>query len=129
MSPRPLSRPLALAWGTVAVAGALLLPGLAGLAGRLPSCPLRAATGWPCPSCGSGRAVVALAHGDLLAALAANPLLVAAGVAFLGLGLVAALAELRGRPLSEPRELPRWARLALPAALVADWLYLLGAGR
>ena len=129
MSARRFARPLALGWAAIALGGAALLPVLADVAGRLPRCPLRAATGWPCPTCGSGRALAALASGELGAALAANPLVVAVGFAFVGLGVAAGLAELGGRPLAEPRELPRWARLALPAALVANWLYLVGAGR
>ena len=31
-------------------------------------------TGWPCPSCGSGRSVRALAQGDLATAWSVNPL-------------------------------------------------------
>ena len=41
-------------------------------------CPLRALTGLDCPLCGATRATVALARGDLLAALDHNVLYVAA---------------------------------------------------
>jgi hypothetical protein len=37
------------------------------------SCPLRAATGIPCPMCGMTRAVTAAVHGDLAASLRYNP--------------------------------------------------------
>lgn len=124
MTARPLSRQLAFAWGAVAMAGAALLPWIGSLPARLPACPLRVATGWPCPGCGSGRAMAALARGDLAVALGWNPLAVAGLVAFGVAGLVAAVAELAGRPLAEPRQLPGWARVALPAAIAADWLYL-----
>lgn len=43
-----------------------------------PPCPSKLLTGLHCPGCGSGRAVHALAHGDLSRAFAFNPLLVAA---------------------------------------------------
>lgn len=129
MTSTTLARPLALAWGAVALAAAALLPVAAALVASLPACPLRSATGWPCPACGSGRALAALGSGDLYAALAANPLAVAAAAGFGALGVVAALAELAGRPLREPRELAAWARFAIPLALLADWLYLAGAGR
>ncbi len=43
-----------------------------------PSCPLRTATGLPCPGCGSQRAIHDLLHGHLAAALAHNALLVLA---------------------------------------------------
>ena len=36
-------------------------------------CPLRTATGIPCPFCGMTRAVVAAVHGDLLGSLRFNP--------------------------------------------------------
>lgn len=124
MTRRPLSRQLAVAWGAVALALVALVPWLARQTARLPACPLRAATGWPCPGCGSGRALTALAHGELAAALAWNPLAVVALVAFGAAGVAALAAELAGRPLAEPRELPGWARVALPLSLVADWLYL-----
>ena len=46
-------------------------------------CPVKLATGLPCPSCGTTRAVESLAAGDLAGSLATNPL-----------GLLAALALL-----------------------------------
>ena len=39
-----------------------------------PSCPLNTLTGWLCPFCGSLRAVHALLHGHIEAALRFNPL-------------------------------------------------------
>ncbi len=44
--------------------------------GLFPRCPFRMLTGLRCPGCGSQRAVHALLHGDLLAAMRANLLLV-----------------------------------------------------
>ena len=40
----------------------------------LPACVFRAATGVPCPTCGTTRGVFALLHGDLRSALRFNPL-------------------------------------------------------
>lgn len=71
------------------------------------ACPLRAATGIPCPFCGMTRAVVAAVHGHLGASLAFNP----AGVVVLALALVALVR-------------PAWlARLYAPA-----WVLLLAVG-
>lgn len=39
----------------------------------VPPCPLRSATGIPCPLCGMTRGVTALVHGDLAHALFLNP--------------------------------------------------------
>ena len=46
--------------------------------GHYPTCPFLALTGFYCPGCGGLRAVHALAHGDLMTALARNPLAVVA---------------------------------------------------
>jgi hypothetical protein len=40
-----------------------------------PACALKGFTGMPCPTCGSTRAVLHLAHGNVFAALAFNPLI------------------------------------------------------
>lgn len=45
------------------------------LGAPLPPCPLRVLTGIECPGCGTGRALTALAHGDLPAVLDHNLLL------------------------------------------------------
>jgi hypothetical protein len=44
----------------------------------LPPCPFQTATGLYCPGCGSTRALHALLHADLPAALSMNPLMVIA---------------------------------------------------
>ncbi|MDQ1484137.1 MAG: hypothetical protein QOF35_2213 [Actinomycetota bacterium] len=59
-------------------AAALVAAGYVGsvdpnVAGHYPTCPFLAVTGWYCPGCGALRAVHALAHGDLVTALARNP--------------------------------------------------------
>lgn len=41
-----------------------------------PVCPIYRLTGWLCPGCGLTRALHALLHGDLFAAVTLNPLLV-----------------------------------------------------
>jgi hypothetical protein len=66
--------------------------------GHYPTCPFLAVTGWFCPGCGSLRALHALAHGDLRAALARNPLMVLTVPALLGWWAVWLVRSLRGRP-------------------------------
>lgn len=66
--------------GGLMAGGAVVLPFLPDVG---PLCPLRRATGVPCPFCGMTTGVLALARGDAVAAVAANPaapLLVAAVV-------------------------------------------------
>ena len=57
----------------------------------LARCPLKDATGLPCPTCGSTSAAAALAAGNLTAAWSANPLAVALAAGFV-ISAAAALA-------------------------------------
>jgi uncharacterized membrane protein AbrB (regulator of aidB expression) len=101
----------AVAAGMIAIAAVSpALPGHPSLV-----CPLRAATGIPCPLCGMTRAVVAAVHGHVGTSLAFNP----AGIVVLALALVALLR-------------PQWlARLRLPwwsfaVAFGALWMWNIG---
>jgi hypothetical protein len=79
-----------------------------------PRCPFRLVTGLYCPGCGTGRALHALVHGDLSAALRLNVVAVAAIPVFLALGVRAALRPERALP-----RLPLALQLALYALLAA----------
>jgi len=125
----PDDRGMALVLAIGALAAAALIPFVPWLAPLLPPCPFHALTGLPCPGCGTTRAALALARGDVAAALGWNPL--AAGVFVLGgvSGLIAPWWVASERPLpSLAPVLPRRARLALVAALGANWAWLLVRG-
>ena len=119
--------------GTVLGLGATVALAAPDLIRLLPACVFRALTGLPCPSCGSTRAVLALADGRLLAALAHNPLaiLVLGGAAiYLGYALGAILRlvpRVRTGWLTPPMPVPL--RVGLPALLMANWIWLLVQGR
>jgi hypothetical protein len=107
------------------LAVARFLPGLAVL---LPTCPFRALTGLPCPTCGTTRALLALAAGHPLAAAAWSPL---AFLAILG-SLVAGVWGLAS--LAAPRSVVRpWPPVerqvlgvrAAAVAVLLNWAYLL----
>ena len=86
------------------------LPGHPSLA-----CPLRAATGIPCPLCGMTRAVVAAVHGHIGTSLAFNP----GGIIVLALALVALL-----RPQWLTRiHMPWW---SFAVAFGALWVWNIG---
>jgi hypothetical protein len=92
-------------------------------------CPLRALAGVPCATCGMTRAFVALARGDVAAALAASP----AGALLAALGWAFALAALLRPALGFewPAPGPRAARAAAVAAVLAllvNWAWLLASG-
>jgi hypothetical protein len=98
------------------------------VAGVLPVCPFRALTGLPCPTCGSTRALMALASGDLARALAHQPLTVLVAVAALAWGLWSFLHLLLGAPMARlelhAATQVRAARVAGSAALL-NWIYLM----
>ena len=77
-----------------------------------PVCPVHATTGLFCPGCGTGRALHALVHGELAAALRLNVLAVATVPVFLALALKAALEPEERLPVP-----PLWLRLAIYALL------------
>lgn len=124
---------LGLLWGAAAVSAATLALAAPGFVSRaasaLPPCPLKALSGVPCPSCGSGRATLALANLDLAAAFLSNPLFTAAVLAFGAGGLLALGLALAGRGVPEPRTLPAAVRAGLVLAVAANWAWLLLDGR
>lgn len=89
-------------------------------------CPLREVTGIPCPTCGGSHALVALARGDLRAALGANPALcgfaLAFAVAVLWAALALAVPPLRVGVQLGPRERRTTGWLAV-LGIVAAWAY------
>jgi len=90
------------------------------------TCPLKGLLGLPCATCGMTHAFVALARGDLAAALQASPLgaVLAGGAwlyALLDMGRLAL-----GRPFPGlPPALLRAAAALGAAALLANWAWLL----
>ena len=124
--PAPEERQVALLWGVVAISSIALRPFWLALAPFAPRCPFRVLTGVPCPTCGTTHAVLALLHGEIGRAFAANPAAAAAGIAFVVGGLVApAWAALRWPVPDLPTPLPRWARAAIVGLLLANWIFLI----
>lgn len=101
---------------------------------RLPflMCAFKGITGLPCPTCGSTRALGRLFHLDLVGALTMNPLatLAAALVAVWALVDLVLLPRRRALSIEVPRPRLAWGLRALALALfLANWVYLLAAGR
>ncbi len=108
----------AVAYTTALFAGGLGLSVLYASTGIGVSCPFRAATGWECPFCGGTRMGAALLHGDIVAAVAFNPVAVV-GLAVLGVLGIAWLVEMVGGPVIRPP-----ARLRARLSGIARWQWL-----
>lgn len=120
------ARQLALLWGVAAASTTALRPLWLALVPVLPACPMRTLTGIPCPTCGTTRAAVALLHGDIPAALQANPLAALAGVGFVLGGLVAlAWAWARGPLPALPGRLHWSVRAVVLALVAANWAWVM----
>jgi hypothetical protein len=99
---------------------------------RLPMvfCFFKAATGIPCMTCGSTRALARLAHLDVFGAMRVNPLATIALSTVIVLGLVELVLWMQGRTLSislSPRQI-RWSWVLAGLLLMVNWVYLIRAG-
>jgi len=99
----------ALAWPTLTGATRFGLP-----------CPLRAVTGIPCPLCGMTTASVALVRGDVGAAVAANPFVLALAAFTLAMAVLMLL-RLTGRAPATTGPRPAlWLVAAATAAVASE---------
>ncbi len=136
MTPPPLpwtlrtqaERTVLLCSAAAVVVGALVLALAAH--GALPlRCTWHAATGLPCPGCGTTRSLLCIARGEWLEAFAMNPGAVVGICALIALNVyAAAVVFLRFEPWRPASARNGW-RWMFAAALAANWVYLLAAGR
>lgn len=118
---------LGIIYGSIAVlalAAARFLPVLQ----IAPSCAFKVLTGFPCPTCGSTRSMVHLAHAEFTAAFAMNPLICTVFFAAVFTLLYGTSAFLFRFPriticLSELEK--RTIRAAAGMALLLNWFYLI----
>jgi len=88
--------------------------------GHYPTCPFLAVTGYYCPGCGSLRAVHALTHGDVGAAVGLNVLTVVGIVIVAVLWGLWTLRSWRGQPRT--RVAPAWTLYLALGAIVVFWI-------
>jgi hypothetical protein len=91
-------------------------------------CALRQTTGWPCLGCGLTRAADRFAHGNLLGAMAANPLGTAAAALFALAALWTVLHLTFKLPTPDLVLAPRetlWVRLGLLALVLLNYAYVI----
>ena len=122
-------RQVAALWMVCAASAVVLRPLWIAAAGFFPPCLWHSWTGWPCPGCGTTRAVVRLLHADPAGALAVNPLAACAVVAFVAGGLVSPVWFACGgrRPYLTEGHRPAWVA-AFVVAVLANWAWLYVSG-
>lgn len=122
-------RHVAVLWLACAVSAVALRSVWLSASAFLPSCPFHHLTGWPCPGCGTSRAMVRLLNADVLGALALNPLAACGAIAFVTGGVSAPLWLACGGcvPRVTPRPKPFGAAL-LAAAFLINWVWLIARG-
>ena len=94
-------------------------------------CYFKLFTGHPCLTCGGTRAAMRLLLLDPAGALAMNPLVTVAGVLLAAWGAADIVLLMRRRALRVelgPGAM-RVLRIAIPVAVVANWIYLIAVGR
>ena len=124
-----MNRQIGLLWGAVAAVLIGASPWASLMGDALWDCTFKNWTGIPCPTCGTGRAALALARFDVLGALSRYPLPTVAWISFLAGGLGAGAMALLGRtPPAIPRSLPVWARAGIVAAVLVNWMYSIATG-
>ncbi len=95
--------------------------------GKMVLCPLRAWTGYPCPTCGTTRALWALGHGDLSGAWGFNPLFVLAvgGLLLWGAASLVAWASGGRWEMQLSHRERNGLRLGGAGLVAANWVYLI----
>jgi Protein of unknown function (DUF2752) len=118
---------LGIIFGTIAML-ALVFARVLPVQEILPPCLFRAVTGIPCPSCGTTRSLVHLAHGDIAGSLILNPLFSLAMIAALFL-LFARLTFLPFNrsmiTLTHSGREGTLLRAGMAVIFLANWIYLM----
>ncbi len=95
---------------------------------NVPTCSFPATTGYPCPSCGMTRGMVAMTKGDIVTALHNHPFSVMLFAAIVIVGIFSAAEALTGRDLlTKLRPGVWWIWIGL-AGMLAGWAWVLVTG-
>jgi hypothetical protein len=95
-------------------------------------CPMRAVSGWPCPTCGATRTALALAAGEVGLALRMNPLVASGLLLTIPYLAYAAIVSALRLPRLRVRVGAREAfavRVAAVSLVLANWAFLIADGR
>ncbi len=93
-----------------------------------PACVFRSLTGFPCPTCGSTRAMIFFSHGNISAAFLMNPLVTAAvlfAVLYFPYGVVTLLFDFPRLGAHITKSDGNAVRWGLAGLLFVQWIYLI----
>lgn len=99
---------------------------------RLPQipCVFKTVTGYPCPTCGSTRAVLDFFHLDIVSAFGWNPLVVLGGIFFIAWVLYGFYMLFSGKKVQVTltKNESRFLRWGVVILFFLNWIYLIAAG-
>jgi hypothetical protein len=121
----PWAAALGAIWAAAAAGGLLLSTWKAQ---PVTLCLFKRLTHLPCPTCGSGRMVLAMLRGQVVQAWLCNPLVFTLGAAA-ALVLAARFATGKSLKIEFSQSLKRWLWVAIALAVAANWAYLIAVGR
>jgi hypothetical protein len=118
-------------WGPLALLIVLAAWLMQGAVDKLPPCVFKEVVGLPCLTCGATRSIVALSRHDIGLSFALNPLVPAfvAGLILLSLFTFLGWVLRKRIVLSLSAKQKRGIRALAVLAIVANWFYLIAAGR
>jgi len=118
-------------WGPIAVLFILTAGFFKNIAPRLPNCIFHEITGFPCPTCGGTRSLIALSQFDLVSSFMYNPLVPLFAVGLIVFSLLFFIGAFTKKSLSvrltgRGKRIIRYSAFAL---IAFNWLFLILAHR
>lgn len=118
-------------WGPIAVLVIITAGIIRNIAPHLPVCIFHEITGFPCPTCGGTRSVIALSRLDLVSSLNLNPLVPVFTLGLIIFSLFFLFGMVTGRSLKIDltERGKRTVRYSAIGMILANWIFLILAGR
>ena len=123
--------PVHMVWGPMAVLFIFTAGLFKNIAPHLPDCVFHEITGFPCPTCGGTRSLIALSKFDLVSSFMFNPLvpLFAFGLIIFSLLFFTGVVTKRSLKINFTHRGKRIIRYTAIALVAANWLSLIAMGR
>jgi hypothetical protein len=125
------AEPVHMVWGPIAALIIATAGFLESIAPHLPGCIFHEITGFPCPTCGGTRSLIALSRLDLVSSLMYNPLvpLFAFGLIIFSLLFLIGAAAKRSLQIVLTDRGKRILRYSAMGLIAINWIFLIIAGR